>query len=43
VTEVRVYDDALGAQTHANQTYPEYSPPLIPGTSTHYLNPWTTF
>ncbi len=34
VTEVRVYPGTLGAQTHPNQTYPEYAP-MPP-----YLNPW---
>jgi FtsP/CotA-like multicopper oxidase with cupredoxin domain len=40
LTEVRVYDGALGGQAHPNQTYPEFSPPNIPGTSSPYLNPW---
>ena len=40
VTQVRVYDGALGSQTHPNETYPEFSPPNIPGTSFPYMNPW---
>ena len=47
VTEVRVYNPSapLGAQTHPNQTYPEFSPPQIPGTSppAYYKNPWIVF
>ena len=41
VTEVRVYAaGTLGPQAHPNQTYPEFAPPNIPGTSTPYMNPW---
>lgn len=45
VTEVRVYNPAgpggpLPAQTHPNETYPEFAPPNIPGTSSPYMNPW---
>jgi FtsP/CotA-like multicopper oxidase with cupredoxin domain len=45
VTEVRVYNPGgpggpLPAQTHPNETYPEFAPPNIPGTSSPYMNPW---
>jgi FtsP/CotA-like multicopper oxidase with cupredoxin domain len=42
VTEVRVYNPVgpggpLPAQTHPNQTYPEFAPPTAPAP---YMNPW---
>jgi FtsP/CotA-like multicopper oxidase with cupredoxin domain len=40
LTEVRVYDGALASQAHPNETYPEFAPPSIPGTSSPYMNPW---